>query len=307
MRLAAVAINWNQAELTQRCVASLLAGSRVPDWIIVVDNGSALDPTPLLRSEGLQLEVIRNAENLGFAEGANVGLRRGLELGADAVLLINNDAVAEPQCMAELERVLVGDHRVGAVGGKTLTEEEPPRMHSAYGVLTFHGELVQCRGWLEPDVNAFSEPRDVDYVSGCAMLLRREALQRVGLFDSEFFAYHEDLDWCVRARRAGFRNVYVPTAIIRHRMHASTGGGYGSPITYLSQRNSILFVRKNASAAERCKYVFYLTGNLLKEAVFRYRRGEFAGYRVRLRGLRDGLLRRPLPLAELGLRDGRNG
>jgi len=304
MRLAAVVVDWNRLDLTLRCLESIESGYRVPEWLVVVDNGSRADPTSALKARFPRAEVLRHSVNAGFAAGANAGMERALQLGAEGVFLVNNDAVVAPGCLGELERALEADAGLAAVGGKVLTEDEPPRIHFAYGVLTFHGEVAQRRGWLDPDPNAYGECRDVDYVSGCAMLLRRTALERVGLFDPEYFAYHEDLDWCTRAWRAGFRIRYVPTAVVRHRMHASTGGGYGSAITYLSQRNGILFVRKNATGWQRCKYAVYLGGNLLKEGIFRWRRGEWDGFRLRIRGLRDGLLRRPLPLAELGLRDG---
>ena len=307
MRLAAVIVNWNQPDLTRRCVASLAAGTRVPDWIIVVDNGSRVDPTESVHGAWHDVDVVRNAENLGFAGGANAGIERAFALGAEAALLINNDAVAERGCVGALEHALERDGTLAAVGGKTLTDEEPPRIHHAYGVLTFHGDLVQRRGWLEADVGAFGVQRDVDYISGCVMLVRRQAIERVGLFDPNFFAYHEDLDWCTRAWRRGYRVSYVPAALVRHRMHASTGGGgYLSPITYLSQRNSVLFVRKHATLAQKLKYAVYLTGNLLKEARFRSGRGEMAGFRLRLRGLRDGILGRAVPLRELGLTDGQS-
>jgi hypothetical protein len=225
-----------------------------------------------------------------------------MALGAEAVLLINNDAVTERRCVEELDSALRRDEGRAGVGAKVLTQEQPPRIHTAYGILTYHGWLVQQQGWLEPDVTQFNEPRDVDYISGCAMLLCRAALEQVGPFDPEFFAYHEDLDWCTRARRAGYRVTYIPSAIVYHRMHASTGGGgLRSPISYLSARNSILFVRKNASWGECLKFAFYLCGHLVKEAVRCYRIGELPGFRLRLSGLRDGMLRRPVPLRQLGL------
>ena len=302
MRVGVVTVNWNQPRLTQLCVESLVAGSQVPDWVIVVDNGSAQDPTTLVRLAHPQTVVLRNPGNLGFAAAANQGAERAMTLGADAVLIVNNDAVVHHECIAALVAALEGDASLAGAGAKTLTQEQPPRIHTAYGTLTYHGQLVRQQGWLEPDITQFNELVHVDYISGCAMLLRRSALERVGLLDAEFFAYHEYLDWCTRARRAGYRVAYVPAAIVYHRMHASTGGGgYLSPITYLSARNAILFVRKHASWRQRLTYAFYLCGNLLKEAVFRGRRRELAGFKLRLRGLRDGLLRRPVPLRDIGL------
>src|SRR5579862_2411940 len=301
MRVAAVIVNWNQPHLTKLCVESLARSSRVPEQMIVVDNGSTLDPTALLRAAYPHTTVMRNATNEGLPAAANRGTEAALAGGADAVLIVNNDAIMHPDCVAELVKVLEGDPSLAGAGAKTLTQEQPPRIHTAFGMLTYHGQLVRQHGWLEPDITRFNTLAYVDYISGCAMLLRRTALERIGLLDAEFFAYHEDLDWCTRARHAGYRVAYVPAAIVYHRMHASTGGGYLSPITYLSARNAILFMRKNASRMQQLTYAVYLCGNLLKEAVFRGRRGEMAGFRLRMRGLRDGLLRRPVPVSELGL------
>jgi GT2 family glycosyltransferase len=301
VRVHVVIPMWNQLELTQRCLRSLQGLVDAPERVIVVDNGSRPDPCSALEATLPGLAIMRLERNQGFAGGCNAGIRHALAAGAGGVLLLNNDTTAHPELLTELVRELEADPCVAAAGAKSLTDEAPPRIHAAYGVLTFHGSLVRVEGWLEPDVDKFNQRRDVDSVSGSALLLRREALQAVGLFDEEFFAYHEDVDWCARARRLGWRIRYVPSALVYHRMHASTGGGYESPITYLAARNSILFVRKNATLRQALTYGFYTAGNLLKELVFRWRRGELQGYRMRLRGIRDGLLRRAVPLAELGL------
>ncbi|MCK6556414.1 glycosyltransferase family 2 protein [Candidatus Binatia bacterium] len=301
MRVAVVIPMWNQVELTRRCLRSLPRLDLAPDRVVVVDNGSRAGPVGDLGEDYPGVTVVRLDRNRGFAGGCNAGIGDALGAGADAVLLLNNDTTVHPGLLTELVHALAADPRIAAAGAKTLTEEDPPRIHAAYGVLTFHGSLVRVEGWLEPDAGKFNEACDVDTAFGSALLLRREALEAVGLLDEEFFAYHEDVDWCARARRAGWRIRYVPTARVYHRMHASTGGGYASPITYLVARNSILFVRKNATWAEVATYCVYTAGNLFKELIFRWRRGEIDGYRLRLRGMRDGLLRRAVPLAELGL------
>ncbi|MBI4517290.1 MAG: glycosyltransferase family 2 protein [Deltaproteobacteria bacterium] len=301
MRVAVVIPMWNQLELTQRCLRSVAALKRPADQVIVVDNGSADNARNGLQASWPDVVVERLECNRGFAGGCNAGIRRALAEGADAVLLLNNDAIAAPTLLDELLAVLNQHQRIAAVGAKTLTDESPPRIHAAYGVVTFHGSLVRVEGWLEPSIDKFSQTRDVDSVSGAAMLLRRSALAAIGLFDEDFFAYHEDVDWCARARRYGWRIRYAPAGLVYHRMHASTGGGYVSPITYLIARNSVLFVRKNASARQKATFAVYTLGNLLKEAVYRCRMRELAGYRLRLRGLRDGLLGRPVPLRALGL------
>jgi len=301
VRVFVVIPMWNQVELTQRCLRSLLALERAADAVVVVDNGSRPDPRAALEATSPGVTVLCLARNRGFAGGCNAGIQHALAAGADAVLLLNNDTTADPRLLGELIAALQAAPDIAAVGAKTLTDEDPPRIHAAYGVLTFHGSLVRIEGWLEPDLTKFDQPRDVDMAAASALLLRREALEAVGLLDEEFFAYHEDVDWCARARRLGWRIRYAPSAIVYHRMHASTGGGYDSPIGYLIARNAILYLRKNANTRQVATYCLYTAGNLLKEFVFRWRRGELRGYRMRLRGIRDGLLRRPVPLVELGL------
>jgi GT2 family glycosyltransferase len=301
MRVVVVVPMWNQLELTQRCLRSLQELTPQPQHVIVVDNGSWPDPRPALESVLPGVSVVRLERNRGFAGGCNVGIRRALADAADAVLLLNNDAVVDPGALAHLVRALRQDERIAAAGVKTLTDEAPPRIHAAYSVLTFHAPLVRVEGWLEPCIDRFDEERDVDSVSGGAMLIRRGALEAIGDFDEEFFAYHEDVDWCMRARRAGWRIRYVPAARVYHRMHASTGGGYGSPVIYLVARSSVLFVRKHASPAQVLKFAAYTAGGLLKDVGYRWHTGELKGFALRLRGLRDGLLRRPVPLEAMGL------
>src|ERR1700694_2781364 len=109
MRIAAVPVNLNQAELTRECVLSLSRGTLSPTWIIVIDNGSQSDPSALLQATQPQNIVVRHARNLGFAPPANAGIERALALGADAVLLINNDAVVGATCLAVLASTLEED------------------------------------------------------------------------------------------------------------------------------------------------------------------------------------------------------
>ena len=302
MRVAVVIPMWNQQSLTVRSLRSLAKLSIRPDWVVVVDNASEPNPLASLKEARPEIVVLRQSVNIGFAAGCNAGIRWALAQGAEAVLLLNNDATVHADLLANLERGLRSGPRIAAVGGKTLTDETPPRIHAAYTVLTFHAPLVRVEGWLEPRTEKFAEEKDVDSVSGGAMLLKREALEDVGLLDEKFFAYHEDVDWCLRARSRGWRIRYVPQALIYHRMHASTGGGYAPALAYLTSRNAVLFVRKHGSLGRRLEFSARTLGNLMKELPYRWSHGQLGAYRWRLRGLLDGLFGGPLPLRELGLR-----
>ena len=123
----------------------------------------------------------------------------------------------------------------------------------AWGEVDYRQSLVRLVGENAPDGAAFAEQRDVPWVSGCAILLARRALEAIGPFDEEYFAYHEEVDWCATAREHGFRVVYAPRAVVLHRGQASSGGAtFVSRRQYLTARNMVRFVRKHASTAERC-------------------------------------------------------
>jgi GT2 family glycosyltransferase len=248
-------------------------------------------------------ELVAVPENLGFAGGANLGIRRALTAGADFVLLLNNDATVEPGCLGELVRVALGRERVAAVGAKVLAADDPARLWSAYGRLTYRAALVELVGHGEPDGPRFAAVEEVDWVPGCAMLLARAALEEVGLLDERFFAYHEDVDWCTSARAHGLRILFAPAARAVHRGGASLAPhGHASPVRYLSARNTVLFARKHARAGEWLRLGLTIAASLPLEYVRRRRRGEGRAVGLLLRGYLDGLLGRDVPHRALGLR-----
>src|SRR5262249_44443047 len=167
---------------------------------------------------------VRTRETLGYAGGANVGLRAALGRGADVVLLLNNDARLRPGATAAAMAVLATDPRIAAVGAKVVTREDAGRLWLAWGRVTYRQSLVALCGANMPDGPEWSAVRAVDWIAGCAMWLRVSALSAVGLLDEAFFAYHEEVDWCASAREAGWRIVYVPTAVVAHTGRGSDGG-----------------------------------------------------------------------------------
>jgi GT2 family glycosyltransferase len=134
------------------------------------------------------------------------------------------------------------------------------------------------------------------------MWMRREALAAVGLLDETFFAYHEEVDWCARARERGLRVVWTSRAVVVHRGRVSSGGGsYVSRRQYLTARNMVRFVARHGTAFQRAKFAAFLAGSLPFQYLRRLPTGEAEGVRQKLRGIRDALLGRPIPRDELGL------
>jgi hypothetical protein len=298
-RVTAVVVHWQDAEETLGCVESLAAEPGVD--VLVVDNGSHTPIGEALAARGVA--CLRSAENRGYAGGANLGLRRALDAGADVVLLLNNDARVRPGATAAALAVLAADPRIAVVGPKVLAREDPSRLWLAWGEVTYRQSLVALCGAGAEDGPAFARERDVDWVAGCAMWFRREALAAVGLLDEAFFAYHEEVDWCARAREAGWRVVYGPRAVVTH-----TGrGSHGSPASirirkYFAARNAILFARRHATRAQAVKLACFLAVTLPLELLWHWPRGRAGESWLKVRGVRDALGGRRPPFEALGLR-----
>jgi len=300
-RLAVVIVHWQDPAETLACVESLAA--EPPDQVIVVDNGAREPVGALLAERAPSVLVLRLAENQGYAGGANAGMARALDDRADVVLLLNNDARLVAGAQAAARRALDGDARIGVVGARVVTREDATRLWLAWGDVTYRQSLVALHGADVPDGPAWRTPRDVDWVAGCALWFRAEALRALGSLDEAFFAYHEEVDWCARAREAGWRVVYWPDAVVTHTGRGSHGSARSIRIRkYFAARNTILFARKHARPLEWAKLIFFLATLLPLELAYHTVRGSNADVRLKLAGIRDAVLGRRPPFEALGLR-----
>ncbi|MFZ5863089.1 MAG: glycosyltransferase family 2 protein [Nitrospirota bacterium] len=242
-----IVLNWNRCDDTIRCVESVQR-LRYPRFTaVVVDNGSTDGSPEVLAGRFPGLDVIETGSNLGYAGGNNAGIHWALRRGADYVLILNNDTIVDPDVLTELTRVAGGDRTIGVVGPKVLCE---PDRHLVYSCgesqsLWFNRRRIATG---QPDRETDMKPRDVDYVVGCSLLVSREFIEKVGLLDEVFFAYYDEVDWCFRGRRVGYRVVCAPSAIVYHKGEASSGKGLNPITAYYRTRNWIYFMRKHASA-----------------------------------------------------------
>jgi hypothetical protein len=241
--------------------------------------------------------------NRGYAGGNNFGMRYALDRGHDYVFILNNDTIVEPDFLARAVEVAESDPSIAVVGIKIMAWDRPDRVWVAYGDLTYRHSLVRLVGYYGRDDGRYDAQRDVDWIPGTAMLLPRRALERIGLFDERFFAYHEDVDWCTLAREQGMRVVFAPSARITHKGHRSSGGkGYLTPRQYLAGRNMVLFVRKHARWHQALRFALLNLATLPFQFVRRLITAEQQGVIMKVRGMLDGWRDRPVPLEELGLR-----
>jgi GT2 family glycosyltransferase len=237
-------VNWNRADDTLRCLESVRRLEGTPAHIVVVDNASRDGSAERIAAAFPEAELLRAPVNEGFAGGHNRAFRHGLEKGRRFFFLLNNDAVAAPGALRALLDAAEEDPGRGVLGAWVLAEGLEERLETRGVRLSSRtGRMVHLGFGERPDPGR--GPEEVTAVSGCALLIRREVLDRVGLLDPDYFAYFEDLDLCARAGRAGFRVMSVPAARVAHRGKATSGGLESADWIYYAVRNHLLFLERN--------------------------------------------------------------
>jgi GT2 family glycosyltransferase len=299
-----VIVHWGNVDDTLTCLSSVAASDQAPRLVVVIDNGTRALNAPMVEKAARGTELIHLPENVGFTGGANAGIQHALATGVDFVALVNNDAVLEPSCLGELLRVArTSGPRVAVVGAKTLCAHDPSTLSMAYGRLTYRAALIKWVGEGESATKDFGPVRDVDWISACVALLSREALETIGLLDEEFFAYHDDVDWCTSAHEHGFRVLFAPEARAVHRGGGSLRSrGKSESAAYLSARNTVLFARKHARLQDWVRLCVTIGGSIPLEYARRRWRGTHKGFGLLVRGYVDGILGRRIPYRRLGLR-----
>ena len=243
-RVAAVVLNFRTPDDTLMAVKSLLASRRPIDDVIVVDNDSIENARVRLTSVEPLITYLLTGSNLGFSGGMNVGIRLALARGADRVLLVNSDVIVPPDCIERLERCM-DVQRAGITGPVVLARSEPGWIASlgmSYAPRTGRMRHRGVGGRLRDDARTAGGP--VDAVSGCLMRIRREVFDAIGLLDEDFFFSFEELDFCLKARRAGFATVLDGSAVAYHEGGRSIGPD--TPLRlYFAARNHLLLASRH--------------------------------------------------------------
>lgn len=222
-RVWAVVLNYQGGDVLADCLQSLRK-QKYPEFkILVVDNAST-DASFEIAQKMEGVELIRNDENLLFSGGNNVGIRHAFNSGAEYVVLINNDTTSDPELISELVNALAADTHAGIAGPKIYYHERPVMIWSAGGTVDFGKGWVRHRGIRQEDEGQFDAAAEVDYVTGCCLMFKRNVYQAIGGLDESFPMYFEDTDFCTRARKAGFKVLYVPAGKMWHKISASSGG-----------------------------------------------------------------------------------
>jgi GT2 family glycosyltransferase len=238
-------VNWNGQERLQAYLPALLAQDYPNYRVVVVDNNSSDASVEWLQHELPQVGLVRLPENMGYGPALNRALQ---QTASPLVGFLNNDVAPAPDWLREMAAALLADEQVGLVGSKLYYPDGSTLQHAG-GMIGYPLALAMHYGYRERDEGQHDQPADVDYVTGAAVLGRRETLERFGYFDEHFRFYFEEADLCYRLRHAGLRVRYVPTATAIH--HESLTIVRDSP-EYLQayHRGRLCYVLKHYTLAQ---------------------------------------------------------
>ena len=285
-----IVVNWRLKEETLQCLQSLECLD-FPHRVIVVDNGSNDGSAECIAHHFPHIELITLPCNMGFGTACNRAIDRALEDAAcEYVLLLNNDVLVHPRTLSELADVAQAHPEAGILGPKIYYLYNPHTIWYA-GARQRWGVLAAAdTGRGQVDRGQFDVVRQVDYVFGAAMFIRRSVFERIGLFDEQFFLYLEDMDFCLRAQKAGFSLFFVPQACVWHKGSASTTHNNGMR-KYHFVKSTVSFAKKHTSLALIMPASVFWMLVFLRFVIADLASGNFAVVRSYWSGLIDGLVR----------------
>jgi len=279
VRLSVVFLSYNTRDLTRQALNSVLAAVEgLEVEIFVVDNASADGSTDMVAEEFPQVKLICNAANVGFAAGNNVALR---QVTGEYALLINTDTIVRRDALRTMVEFLDAHPEAGACGCKILDPDGTLQLDSRRGFPTPLAAFCKMSGlsrlfpkhpliahyhmtYLDPEQTA-----EVEVLSGSCMMVRKAAMDQVGLLDEDYFMYGEDIDWCYRFHQAGWKIYYVPTTAIIH-FRGESGRGTPLKILYRKSQAMSIFVNKHMARRYRFFPLWLLQVGIALHGTFRF-------------------------------------
>ncbi len=238
-----VILNTNRREDTLACLTSLNQSTYQNHKVIVLDNASNDGSVPAIRAAFPTVQIIELEENRGYAGNNNVGIEAALVQQADWVFVLNEDTILDPNCLARLVEIGENDPHIGVVGPMVYHHDEPDVIQSAGGQLGAYWQNIHI-AHNEKDVGQYPQPRPVDWISGCAIMVRRSAIEQLGMLDDRFFYYWEETEWCLRISRGGWRVMHAPDAKLWHK-GVQRDYRPKPTVTYYNTRNRLLMLAKH--------------------------------------------------------------
>lgn len=264
-KLSIITINYNGLKDTCELIDSIPFSDDTE--VIVVDNASKQDEASIITERFPQVTVIHSSKNLGFAGGNNLGIK---EAKGKYILLINNDTVFKKYNIEVLIKRLESSNKIGIVCPKLrFAWGSNPIQFAGYTSLTNITVRNQAIGFGEEDHGQYDKGHPTPYAHGAAMLIKREAIEKVGLMPECYFLYYEEIDWSMMFTRAGYEIWYDPACTVYHKESQTTG--QNSPLrTYYITRNRLLLVKRNYKGINKYLSYIYLIGIVGLRDIMKY-------------------------------------
>lgn len=288
--VAIILVNWNGLEFTRACLSSLEKVD-FPDFqVILVDNDSKKPEGQVLKKEFPKLVLLENEQNLGFAGGNNVGIRKALEMGFSHIMLLNNDTLVEPGFLGKMMLAFSKNPKLGLLQPMICFLDEPEKIWSAGGKFISLLGRAKTLGDRKTLKNYQPFSKKLDWATGCCMLFTREAILQSGLLNEQYFAYFEDVEWSLRIRNQGFEIGLVPEAKIYHEAGGSSKkshseGTLSARVFYYHVRNQFYLLRSQKAGLG---FLYHL-GRFKLWIFYFLLRGRFRKLKAVAKGIKDGL------------------
>jgi len=296
-KVSIITLTFNSQDVIADCLNSVLRSDTPMSRIIIVDNNSSDKTVEIVRGFLPNVKLIENKDNLGFSAGNNVAIKYAIEDESDHILseaknsssayifFLNPDTTIKHDTLRILLETGESDPQIGIIGPKTLYPDGKTLMYAG-GVLDWQNAKNYHRGMGEIDRGQYNQTEETGFASGAALFIKKEVIQKIGLLDEKYFLYYEDADWCVRAKKAGFKIVFEPRAIVYHQ--ESTVTKKGSPnYYYYFTRNRLYFIAKFFNPLKALWLYFLETLRAIKNIVKLFNKSEKEQSLAILQGMRD--------------------
>ncbi|PQJ13081.1 glycosyltransferase family 2 protein [Flavipsychrobacter stenotrophus] len=268
-KVSIVTVNFNHSHVTDAMLDSVFAKNTYdPLEIIVVDNGSAVDPIPAWQQKYPSVKYIRSEQNLGFAGGNNLGIQQAT---GDYLFFINNDTEITEGLIETLVATLEAHPECGIISPKIRYYDQPDMLqYAGFTPMNYYTARNNCIGQFEKDYGQYDNlTGETGYIHGAAMMLPRSAMDKAGLMPENYFLYYEEMDWCEMIKRAGYTIRINMQALIYHKESISVGSKSALK-EYFMNRNRLLFIRRNCGFGVRAFFWFYFLGIVTPRNILSY-------------------------------------
>jgi len=281
--ISIITLNYNQQEIT----CEFLASSRKLNYsnyeILVCDMASDTDPTPLILAGNYpKTKVLLSKENLGFAGGNNWGMRQAK---GDYIFIVNNDTEVTPDLLTHLLEPFYQDNTIGVTSPMIKFFFQPVTIqYAGFNRMNHFTGRTSAIGEMQADTGQYNIAHETFGAHGCAMMVKREVIEKTGMFPELFFLYYEEWDWSARIRKTGYKIWYAANAIIYHKESMTVGKANPIKVFYLT-RNRILYMRRNTNWFQQTVFfLFFIFFAIPLHVVDYFRKGEFKQMKYFLKG-----------------------